>query len=85
LLGNMFQAGPMLPALPVFGNFELLLAFAGIGFMELVHLSERTETIVDRVGRWPAFLRWAVYLGVTMWILVFGAIGKEQAFIYFQF
>ncbi|MEM1270711.1 MAG: MBOAT family protein, partial [Bacteroidota bacterium] len=46
LLGNMFQAGPMLPALPVFGNFELLLAFAGIGFMELVHLSERTETIV---------------------------------------
>ncbi len=85
ILDNLFTFDSLAVTIPAFGFYDLLLAAMGIGFMEGVHLLERKRGVVGLVRGFPTWLRWGVYYGMTMWILLFGAYGKEQAFIYFQF
>ena len=81
----MFIFNDLSLTVPVFGRYDLLLAFAAIGFMELVHLIERKENIRTYIGRKPTWFRWTAYVGMIMWILLFGVLGQQKAFIYFQF
>jgi len=80
-----------------FTNYELLITFAAILVMEIVHrFQERVMEIVHRfqergslramLAKKPAALRWSLYIGVLVCILVFGRIYEVPTdFIYFQF
>jgi D-alanyl-lipoteichoic acid acyltransferase DltB (MBOAT superfamily) len=85
LLIGLFDIGDFTLTLPVFGRYELLLAFGGILILEFVHILERKENFRVLLDRLPAFVRWILYYGFTMAILLFGVINQKQAFIYFQF
>lgn len=63
----------------------LLVCAASIGLMEFVHLLQRRQgSIRAWLDSQTIWRRWALYYGVTAWILLFGYFGKG-VFIYFQF
>ncbi len=62
----------------------LLLVLLLIGFMECVHLMERHQSFQDLVRRQNPWLRWGIYLTLTLAILNLGEHTKIP-FIYFQF
>ena len=61
-----------------------VVAIASIWLMECIHLEQRHGSITERLARNPAWLRWSVYYGSVVLILLFGNFGQQQ-FIYFQF
>lgn len=63
---------------------ELLVAVVATGVMFLVHGIQRHGSIRHMLSERPAWQRWSVYYAVTMSIVLFGMIGKQE-FIYFQF
>ena len=85
LVQNLFTFQGFNLTIPEFGKFDFLIAGGAILFMEIVHLIERKENIRTYIGRKPIWIRWGMYYALTMAILLFGAIGEKQAFIYFQF
>ena len=85
LFAGLLDFGSFDVILPVFGRYELLLAFGSILILEIVHLLERRQHFGHFLDRRPAFVRWVIYYAFTMSILLFGAINQKQAFIYFQF
>ena len=67
------------------GNpYELLVTFGAIGFMEFVHLCERTGSMTEFLLKSSRPIRWGFYYVLIIGILVFGQF-TEQEFIYFQF
>ena len=62
----------------------LLMAFASIAIMELVHLLDRNESVLVKVRRLPLIPRWGIYYAFMIYFLFFGSFG-QQDFIYFQF
>lgn len=85
LLQSMLVFDGLSPTIAAFGKYDLVLAVGAIVFMEIVHLLERRQTFAEFLKSRSVWIRWSVYYGLTMWILLFGVYGKEQAFIYFQF
>jgi len=67
-----------------FGRYDYLVAFASIGFMQLVHLIQRHGRIRHMLSERPTWMRWTFYYLLVMWIVLFGVFNKSQ-FIYFQF
>ncbi|MFW5737139.1 MAG: MBOAT family O-acyltransferase [Halanaerobium sp.] len=65
-------------------QYELILAFAVILIMEIVHLMQRQGSVREFLNQKPLFLRWAAYYGLVIIILAFGVYGEAE-FIYFQF
>ncbi|MGH1362028.1 MAG: MBOAT family O-acyltransferase [Calditrichia bacterium] len=63
---------------------ELLLAFAAIGFMEAVHITQATGKLEQLFTPARRSLRWAVYYTLILSILFFGVFNRSE-FIYFQF
>ncbi|MEM1057010.1 MAG: MBOAT family O-acyltransferase [Bacteroidota bacterium] len=71
--------------LPGFDTVDLLLIGLAIGaylFVDL--LEERGKTLDERLGGMSLVPRWAVYLAITLAVLLFGSYGAVP-FIYFQF
>jgi len=66
--------GPGLFALSVFGIFLL----------EILESIMRKKDIMLWIFNRPAFLRYSIYYGITVFILAFGVFSKAK-FIYFQF
>jgi alginate O-acetyltransferase complex protein AlgI len=67
------------------GGYEWLIALAAILMMELVQWQQRTNgSVREVVRRQPAWLRWSVYYGLVMVILMFGKFGTVE-FIYSRF
>jgi len=85
LLGRITVFEGFKLTLPVFGRYELLLAFAAILVLETVHFLERKDGFRSLLDRLPSPARWFLYYAFTMAILLFGVINQKQAFIYFQF
>jgi D-alanyl-lipoteichoic acid acyltransferase DltB (MBOAT superfamily) len=67
-----------------FNKYDYITAFISIGFMETVHLFQRSGSIRDQVRKKPAWFRWALYYGLLFCILKFGVFNRTE-FIYFQF
>jgi D-alanyl-lipoteichoic acid acyltransferase DltB (MBOAT superfamily) len=65
-------------------KFECMIAICSTALLIFVHFMERQGPIVDKVSERPAWLRWSIYYGVILSILLFGNFGSKQ-FIYFQF
>jgi len=69
-----------------FTNYELLITFAAILVMEIVHRFQERGSLRAMLAKKPAALRWSLYVGVLVCILVFGKIYEVPTdFIYFQF
>lgn len=72
-------------AVTALGPFELVIAFAAIAVMEVVHvLEERRESLGRYLSSRPRWMRWAMYYAVVFAILMFGEFSLNE-FIYFQF
>jgi hypothetical protein len=52
--------------------------------MECVHLVQRHGSVSEALARNPVWVRWPVYYGVVLLIILLGNFGSNQ-FIYFQF
>ncbi len=63
---------------------ELLLSFALISFLELVHYIQSRTNLSKLVNKQPIYVRWTVYYAVIVAILCLGVFNNSQ-FIYFQF
>ena len=63
---------------------QLPVAFLSIGFFELGQLLWRKKSLPTILIRLPVAPRWALYLGFTLVVLMFGVYRQSQ-FIYFQF
>ncbi len=63
---------------------ELAIAVLAIIAMETIHLLQNGDRIRVRLARQPLWVRWSLYYGVLMVIILFGVFNKTQ-FIYFQF
>jgi alginate O-acetyltransferase complex protein AlgI len=66
------------------GWSELIIAFSVIAFMEFVHLIQEHRSIRQFLDNKPLLLRWSIYIGIILLILLFGVFDNTQ-FIYFQF
>jgi len=65
-------------------RFELMVAVFSTALLILVQSIERRGSIVDKLSERPVWLRWSIYYGTVLSILLFGNFGFKQ-FIYFQF
>lgn len=78
------EKGKFFPILLGHPKLELVMAIAGIVFMEFVHSIQRHGSIRHMLRDKPGFIRWSIYFMVVYGIIFFGMFGKTQ-FIYFQF
>jgi hypothetical protein len=63
---------------------EMLIGMIAIIILGIHHLMQRKQTVRARLNAKPIWIRWAVYYGLVISILVFGYM-KPSEFIYFQF
>ncbi len=62
----------------------LVVTFAAIALMEIVHWIQRNQSVRQILNLRPFVVRWAVYYAVVLAIMCFGMFNLSQ-FIYFQF
>jgi len=55
-----------------------------IAVLEAVHAVQRRVRLREAIAELPGWVRWSLYTGLVMSILVFGKAGAAK-FIYFQF
>jgi len=87
ILRHMFvvEGGSLLPrGAFVLPREELVIPFAAIAVMEMVHWIQRRQDPREFLSRQPAWLRWSVYYVVFYATVFFGHAGSQQ-FVYFQF
>ena len=62
----------------------LVLSILSLTYIESFH---RKQSILSLLNKQPIFFRWIVYLGIAVFITIFGVYGSEisSEFIYFQF
>jgi len=67
-------------------RLDFIIAFASIIMLLGVHLIEELTLvpIVERIRKWPVWLRWGTYIIVIWLLIVLGKFGERQ-FIYFVF
>jgi hypothetical protein len=65
-------------------GLELAMGIGAIVVMELIHRWQGKGTVPGLIQRQKLGVRWAVYFGTAMAILLFGNLIGPQ-FIYFQF
>lgn len=63
---------------------ELIIAVLSICLMEAVHFAQRRLSVGAWISARPALLRWTLYYGFTLMVVLFGVYGTND-FIYFQF
>jgi alginate O-acetyltransferase complex protein AlgI len=68
--------------LPFYDVIIMLISVSFLGFFEL--LQERRYINVLMYEK-PFYIRWLLYIGLTLFILFFGIFDSPQQFIYFQF
>lgn len=64
---------------------ELIIAAVAILVLEVAQLFQRHGSLRVQLAQKPAVVRWAVYYGLVVAIVFFGAFNMSQQFIYFQF
>ena len=71
--------------LPGFDQVDVMLIIAFVGLFIFVDiLEERGKTIEERLAAMPTVMRWSIYIGISLIVLLFGSYGAVP-FIYFQF
>jgi D-alanyl-lipoteichoic acid acyltransferase DltB (MBOAT superfamily) len=65
-------------------KFEFIIGVASTLFMVFGHLLQRRGSVREMLSQKPLVVRWALYYGIILLILLLGNFGSKQ-FIYFQF
>jgi D-alanyl-lipoteichoic acid acyltransferase DltB (MBOAT superfamily) len=67
-------------------QYELMITFAAIAVMEIVHYFQERGSLRVALAKQPAVFRWTLYVGILVCILIFGKLYSAPTdFIYFQF
>lgn len=67
-------------------QYELMITFFAIAIMEIVHYFQERFSLRVALAQKPFVFRWTLYVGILVFILVFGKIYSAPTdFIYFQF
>lgn len=66
------------------GAFDFWVGLVAIGILELVHLGQRTRRLRPFVAELPTPVRWSLYYGCVMLLLLFANTDGGK-FLYFQF
>ena len=87
IIGNLFSSFELNSLFTVsgFGKQHFFLAIISIFILVAVELFQRQYKVADWLKTRPLLVRWLVYYGGVMIILLFGAYDNSRAFIYFQF
>jgi len=95
ILGRLFTGGWALKGLMLrgeywpflFGNtpFNLCVALVAILVLWILDGCQERWRFIDRLSDQPLGVRWGLYYGLTMGILLFGVFSVQKSFIYFQF
>ncbi len=82
----MFNLSYHATTLSMFGitKTEIIFAIFFLILMEIVHFQQRNKSMQKWVSHQHPILRWSLYLGIVLTIILFGKFGS-QSFIYFQF
>jgi D-alanyl-lipoteichoic acid acyltransferase DltB (MBOAT superfamily) len=67
------------------GKIEMIVALVSLLLLEAVQIGQHHGSFRHQLAGKPAWLRWSLYYGLVMVILLFGMMASEQQFIYFQF
>lgn len=67
------------------GKIEMIVALISLLLLEAVQIGQHRGSFRHQLAGKPAWLRWSLYYGLVMVILLFGMMASEQQFIYFQF
>lgn len=67
-----------------FSWYLLSISFISIIILEIVHLFERKESILNLLNKQPIWLRFSIYYAIIFYIIIFGQF-EQTDFIYFQF
>ncbi len=70
--------------IPSVRTFSWFISIISILIMEMAHFLQRKQPVRELLSQKPIYIRWALYYGALMWIILFGKF-TEQEFIYFQF
>lgn len=84
LAGDLVVVKAMLRGLGL-SQRELVIALLAILALEAAQFLQRRGSLRAQLGAKPALVRWAVYYGLVVAIVFFGAFNMSQQFIYFQF
>ncbi len=63
---------------------QLAVAALSLGVVFLVHILRKEATFLDWLNQRKNLFRWAFYLLLVIWLIIFGDVESEQ-FIYFRF
>jgi D-alanyl-lipoteichoic acid acyltransferase DltB (MBOAT superfamily) len=63
---------------------QMPVALLSIAVLELIQVLHGRYSLARVLGRWPVAVRWPVYAGFVLVVVLFGVYRKSQ-FIYFQF
>jgi len=87
IITNLFSSFDLAAILSIEGFTlqHLVLSMISILILLGVELFQRNHDIRVWLGSRPKLIRWLVYYGIIMFILIFGAYDNSNAFIYFQF
>ncbi len=66
-------------------KWEFIFSLMSICILELGHLLDRDNRLIDKLNEAPLVLRWSSYYLLIITILVMGVSGDASEFIYFQF
>lgn len=67
-----------------FDKLGLLINFALIFLLVIIQYIEKKKNIVEYISNKPLFLRWSIYIFMSILLLTYGNFGLKE-FIYFQF
>lgn len=67
--------------------FEIGIGVVLLFFVEIYHYKNNGISVRDRVSGYNTFVRWSIYIGILLIILIFGAYGTSglNQFAYFRF
>ncbi len=88
IIKNMFTNiqihHPGIDSVAQFSKPEILISIIGIMILVLVQLFQSRYSIRKKLSTQPVFIRWSLYLGIILSIIIFGNFSGQE-FIYFQF
>lgn len=67
------------------GGIQFSILIMTILGMETIHYLQRGRSLREQLRQQPTWLRWSLYYGIILSILIFGVFDKPAQFIYFQF
>ena len=83
-LANWRGIAPLLFSLGL-PKTQLAIGFISVGIMATVHYFQRGRQGRVTLARAPGWVRWPLYYGLILWILLFSYSTINPEFIYFQF